>query len=688
MSTTRILPAFPTFHDSSGRELEAGYVYIGEANLDPTENPITVYWDQAMSVEARQPIRTVAGYPSNDGVISNIYVASNYSIEVQNRNRVEVYASPNDTDFYSGGLASVSSYTELAALTGLATGSLVRVNSGTGIDGLFRYDSSRSGDNDGGTVIDGWVRQYVGNIQIKWFGIDGTGSTNGTASFSSAIDVAAGTAIDLVKDEVYLIDPISITTNFHLNGKNSKILLTGTTGFNLRADVDRFEIYDVEFDNQIAPSGVIGYEAINMQEYVGASTDFPSGQEYSASYLSLKNCIFNHLKVTLSGALTIPYVEECIWGNEGTIKVSPTYFLAATGTNDFDNPTVGGLLKNCRFLDAWPDDGNNQDIIKITGSRSGFEVSGNIIRNANVDAVAQIDFYTGNDKALFSNNVVYNAQVNRKETGGVIISTDFDLIIDNHFVIEDGHTLIDHLILARGSFFQVKGNSFSFEDDTTPITAVIVEQETENVPPIPSDEGFGIIISENIFDFTNAHPSSFPFQAQSGDVAGGGTIYSKNIQYLGARMALVGANSIVSDNIWRDTTNAASVSINGTASGFGYANGNVASLEGSATIQNLKTGKNPGFEVAGTPTVGGGGTIDADQNDFVFVNGTGNVSISGGKLGDVLEIACSGGSPNFVHTGSTLVLAGSSDFLMDFNDTLTLKKTSTTRWNEMARMQD
>ncbi len=35
--------------------------------------------------------------------------------------------------------------------------------------GTFIYDSSKSGDNDGGTVLNGWVRQYSGRVHSSWF---------------------------------------------------------------------------------------------------------------------------------------------------------------------------------------------------------------------------------------------------------------------------------------------------------------------------------------------------------------------------------------------------------------------------------------------------------------------------------------------------------------------------------------
>lgn len=36
--------------------------------------------------------------------------------------------------------------------------------------GIFTYDASKSTEDDGGTILGGWVRQYSGNISLQWFG--------------------------------------------------------------------------------------------------------------------------------------------------------------------------------------------------------------------------------------------------------------------------------------------------------------------------------------------------------------------------------------------------------------------------------------------------------------------------------------------------------------------------------------
>ena len=106
MSALSIQPTYPIFTDIDGQPLENGYVWIGTANLNPQTNPISVFWDAALTIPATQPIRTLGGYPSNSGTPARLYVNSDYSIRVQNRNGSNVYSALTATERYSNAVIS------------------------------------------------------------------------------------------------------------------------------------------------------------------------------------------------------------------------------------------------------------------------------------------------------------------------------------------------------------------------------------------------------------------------------------------------------------------------------------------------------------------------------------------------------------------------------------------------------
>lgn len=84
---TAINQPIPVFTDLDGLPLEAGYLFFGASNLNPETTPITVYWDEALTIPAAQPIRTIAGYPSRGGNPSRIFSGSDYSVTVRDKNQ-------------------------------------------------------------------------------------------------------------------------------------------------------------------------------------------------------------------------------------------------------------------------------------------------------------------------------------------------------------------------------------------------------------------------------------------------------------------------------------------------------------------------------------------------------------------------------------------------------------------------
>jgi hypothetical protein len=160
MSALSIQPTYPIFTDIDGQPLEAGYVWIGTANLDPQTNPINVYWDAALTILAPQPIRTLAGYPSNNGTPARLYVNSDYSIRVMNKNGSTVYSAPEPTEAYGGGIINANQVV---------------------------YDPAGLGAVP--TTVQTKLRETV---SVKDFGAVGDGVADDTAAIQAAIAAAQG----------------------------------------------------------------------------------------------------------------------------------------------------------------------------------------------------------------------------------------------------------------------------------------------------------------------------------------------------------------------------------------------------------------------------------------------------------------------------------------------------------------
>lgn len=91
--------AFKVFTGRDGKPLDRGYVYFGQPNQNPITSPIPVYWDEAGTQPAAQPLRTENGYITRAGTPANVFIGVAYSQLVQDNKRRQVFFARNSDDF-------------------------------------------------------------------------------------------------------------------------------------------------------------------------------------------------------------------------------------------------------------------------------------------------------------------------------------------------------------------------------------------------------------------------------------------------------------------------------------------------------------------------------------------------------------------------------------------------------------
>lgn len=152
MVATVIQNPLPTFYGTNGIPLTGGYVYFGEPNMDPRTNPVSVFYDDDLTIPAVQPLRTTAGYLYRNGAPTNVWTAGNYSVLVLDANRRQVYYYPE----WAGASSATMSF----------------LQAGTGAVARTAQDK---------------MREFV---SIKDFGAVGNGVTDDTAAILAACNYA------------------------------------------------------------------------------------------------------------------------------------------------------------------------------------------------------------------------------------------------------------------------------------------------------------------------------------------------------------------------------------------------------------------------------------------------------------------------------------------------------------------
>lgn len=217
MAANQVREPFVNIPDADGTALNNGYVYIGTVSLNPTLNPITVYWDLALSIPAAQPIRTINGFYSQSGSPGTLYVdADDYSILIQNKNQVQIYSSLENSD--------VQATTPMSSVTGQLDSD--------------RVDFDQAG---AGAITRTAQDKFRDIVSVKDFGATGDGATDDTAAIQLALDAATGGLVYIPAG----------------NYKISATLDISAAGATVRGD-------GVNITNLVCAAAFTGSDAVNM----------------------------------------------------------------------------------------------------------------------------------------------------------------------------------------------------------------------------------------------------------------------------------------------------------------------------------------------------------------------------------------------------------------------------------------
>lgn len=165
----RLQNPFPLFLDARNSLLDAGYIYIGAVDGDPELSPINVYWDEAKTQLAAQPLRTLGGLIVNGSTPSQVFIdADDYSMRVRDADSYQVSYSPSVT-FLGDVVDYMPTNATLEAIAAMATqpyglGLLAITND----VGLRAYAGISAGLATTGGTISGNITRQGGGSHLYW----------------------------------------------------------------------------------------------------------------------------------------------------------------------------------------------------------------------------------------------------------------------------------------------------------------------------------------------------------------------------------------------------------------------------------------------------------------------------------------------------------------------------------------
>ncbi len=177
---------FQQFFGLEGGPLDDGNIYIGAAGQNPETNPIAVFWDEAGTLPAAQPLRTSNGYIVRNGTPARVFTAvMDFSIIVADKNKRVVFYAPSVPPLFSD-LSNTSNQTLGDALVGvksLLPGGVARTQHEKNADVVSVCDFGVKGDGSDETAY----LQAALNSGHKWLSLSGKTITAGTVTLPSGV---------------------------------------------------------------------------------------------------------------------------------------------------------------------------------------------------------------------------------------------------------------------------------------------------------------------------------------------------------------------------------------------------------------------------------------------------------------------------------------------------------------------
>lgn len=194
MTLLAVANPLPTFLGLNGLAINNGHLYIGLPNMDPETDPQPVFWDQAGTIPASQPLDVQGGYVMYLGAPAIFYTDQPFSIRIRNAAGSQVFylASASATSGGGGGQQVFANIAALRASVINPDNSMVEgyYAAGDNGGGQFILDPSDTTSPDDGAVVivdangNRHKRQWSGWFNLLWAGAVGDGATDNASAIN------------------------------------------------------------------------------------------------------------------------------------------------------------------------------------------------------------------------------------------------------------------------------------------------------------------------------------------------------------------------------------------------------------------------------------------------------------------------------------------------------------------------
>lgn len=375
MAALAVLNPYPYFSDGDG-PLDNGTLWFGVANQNPITAPVQVYWDEALTIPAAQPILVKDGYPWRLGTPAAVYIDGDHSTLVRNRRRATILYAATSAEY------------NLAQAAGQAA--LVILGQP---DGASRIGFEAAGADAVPRTVESKLRDFV---SVKDFGAIGDGAADDTVEIQAALNSGAG-AVYFPSGTYRITATLTCVPRVSLYGDGgfaSQITgfgcdLLSYVGFNNEGETSRVE--DI---------GFVGGSGANFTAIISSAT---GGVKHGLH--------FNRLRFqNINAGIALESNLHCSITNCGFTAINQPVRLGniSTFTKVRDNVAV------CQGGDSWGSSGTKRAIYVQGGANcEATKISGNFLygfgRGVQLDTVTDVVINDNGIDACTEYGIIFQA---------------------------------------------------------------------------------------------------------------------------------------------------------------------------------------------------------------------------------------------------------------------------------------